>query len=206
MLSSIGRNAIRRVATSQNHAVSTGVNQVAWQFQRVHTAPSENDATKAHFKLDTRLVHSFRRTYATATKSASKPSAKTATPSGKTATARKSTRGSAKKATAKPKAKPKKKKVAVKPKPRVKKVLTEAQKSKRAAVQAKEELKALKSAALLSAPRALPATAWSVLVAEQVKGKTGEGFPGLTKSIGDIATRYKNLDPSDREVGTAPFV
>lgn len=201
MLSSIGRNAVRRVGVGQPQASSARVSELTWQIQRVSIALISSDATKVRSRLDTWFTHSFRRTYATATKVASKSRAKKAITAGKDVTTRKSTRGSAKEAVAKPKAKSKKKKVATKPKPRVKKVLTEAQKSKRAEVQAKVELKALKTTALLSPPKPLPATAWSVLVAEMLKGQAGQGFPGLTKSIGDIATRYKNLDPSNREVG-----
>ena len=93
-----------------------------------------------------------------------------------------------------------KKKVAAKPKARVKKVLTEAQKAKLAETKAKLELKALKATALLSPPKELPSSAWAVLVSEQMKEKSGQNFPGLANSIVDISTRYKNLDPSEREV------
>jgi hypothetical protein len=201
MLSSIGRTAIRRIGAGRSHTSSARVSEWTWQAQRVCTTLSSYDATEVHSRPDTRFIHSFRKTYTTASTTISKPRAKKATPAGKPATTRKSTQGSVKKASAKPKAKPKKKKVVAKPKPRVKKVLTEAQKSKRAEVQAKVELKALKATALLSPPKLLPSTAWSVLVAEQMKGQLGQGFPGLAKSIGDIATRYKDLDPSEREVG-----
>jgi hypothetical protein len=207
MLSSIGRTAIRRIGAGQPHASCVRVGEWTWQqVQRVCIALNSHDATEAHSRLDTRIAHSFRRTYATTSTATPKSRAKKATPTGSPATIRKSTRGSTKKAAAKPKAKPKKKKVAAKPKPRVKKVLTEAQKAKRAEAQAKVDLKALKATALLSPPKALPSTAWSVLVAEQMKGQSGQGFPGLAKSVGDIATKYKNLDPSDREVGmTTPI-
>jgi hypothetical protein len=195
MLSSIGRTAIRRIGAGQSHASSVRVGERTWQFQRVCIALSSYDATEVHSRPDTRFAHSLRRSYATVSQASPKPRAKKATTAGKPATTRKSSQGSAKNVTAKPK-----KKVAAKPKTRVKKVLTDAQKAKRAEVKAKMELKALKATALLSPPKGLPSSAWAVLVAEQMKEKSGQSFPGLSKSIADISTRYKNLDPSEREV------
>lgn len=198
MLSSIGRTAIRRIGAGQSHASSVRVGEWTWQVQRVCVALSSYDATEVHSRPDGRFAHFLRRSYATATKTAPKPRAKKATIAGKPATTRKSSRESARNATAKPK----KKKVAAKPKSRVKKVLTDAQKAKRVEVKAKMELKALKATALLSPPKGLPSSAWAVLVSEQMKEKSGQSFPGLSKSIADISTRYKNLDPSEREVRT----
>jgi hypothetical protein len=196
MLSSIGRTAIRRIGAGQSHASSVRVGERTWQFQRVCIALSSYDATEVHSRPDTRFAHSLRRSYVTVSQASPKPHAKKATAAGKPATTRKSSQGSAKKVTAKPK----KKRVAAKPKTRVKKVLTDAQKAKRAEVKAKMELKALKATALLSPPKGLPSSAWAVLVSEQMKEKSGQSFPGLSKSIADISTRYKNLDPSEREV------
>jgi hypothetical protein len=195
MLSSIGRTAIRRIGAGQSLASSVRVGERTWQFQRVCIALSSYDATEVHSRPDTRFAHSLRRSYATVSQASPKPRAKKATTAGKPATTRKSSQGSAKNVTAKPK-----KKVAAKPKTRVKKVLTDAQKANRAEVKAKMELKALKATALLSPPKGLPSSAWAVLVAEQMKEKSGQSFPGLSKSIADISTRYKNLDPSEREV------
>jgi hypothetical protein len=203
MLSSIGRSAIRRIGAGQSNASSVRVGEWTWQVQRVCIALSSYDATEVHFRHDSRFAHSLRRSYATDSKTTPKPRAKKASTTGTPATTRKSSRGIAKKAATKLKAKPKKKKVAAKPKTRVKKVLTEAQKAKRAEVKAKVELKALKATALLSPPKELPSTAWAVLVSEQMKEKkeqSGQSFPGLSKSMAEIATKYKNLDPSDREV------
>ncbi len=200
MLSSIGRTAIRKICAGQSHASSARVGECTWRLQRVCGALNSYDATEVRFKSDARFANSFRRHYATASQTIPKPRAKKATPVGKPSTTRKSTRGSAKNATAKPKTKPKKKKIAAKPKPSVKKVLTEAQKAKRAEVQAKVDLKALKATALLSHPKELPSTAWAVFVSGQVKGQSGQSFPGLTKSIADISIKYKNLDASEREV------
>jgi hypothetical protein len=197
MLSSIGRTAIRRIGAGQFHASSVRVGEWTWRVQRVCNALSSYDATEVHSGPDTRFAHSLRRSYSTASTATPKLSTKKDT-AGKPST-RKSSRGTAKKATAKPKAKPKKK-VAAKPKARVKKVLTEAQKAKLAETKAKLELKALKATALLSPPKELPSSAWAVLVSEQMKEKSGQSFPGLANSIVDISIRYKNLDPSEREV------
>jgi hypothetical protein len=206
MLSSVGRTAIRRIGAGQSHASAVRVGEWTWQVQRVRIALSPYDATEAHSRPDARLAHSLRRSYVTVSKTTSKPHTKKATPAGTPATTGKSSRGSAKKANAKPKAKSKKKKFAVKPKTRVKKVLTEAQKAKRAEIKAKLELKALKATALLSPPKELPSSAWAVLVSEKMKEKSGQSFPGLAKSIADISTRYKNLDPSEREVRMIIFI
>jgi len=197
MLSSIGRSAICRIGAVQSRTSSLRVGEWAWQVQRVCIALSPYDATESHSRPDPRFAHSLRRSFATASEATPKPRAKKATTAGKSSTTRKPS--TAKKAAAKPKAKPKKK-VAAKPKTRAKKVLTEAQKAKLAETKAKLELKALKATALLSPPKGLPSSAWAVLVSEQMKEKSGQSFPGLSKSIVDISTRYKNLDPSEREV------
>jgi hypothetical protein len=77
--------------------------------------------------------------------------------------------------------------------------LTEAQEAKRAETKEKLKLKTLKATAL-SPPKELPSSAWAVLVSELMKEKSGQSFPGISKSIVDISTRYKNLDSSEREV------
>lgn len=193
MLYSIGRAAIRRVGARQS---SVRVGEWTWHAKRLSIAPSPYEATKIQSGHEPWFAHSLLRSYATASKTTTKLAAKKAT-KGKPATSKRSS-GTSKKATTKPKAKPNK----VKAK-QVKKVLTEAQKAKRADVKAKAELKALKATALLSTPKQLPASAWAVLVSEEMKekkSKIGESFPGATTVMADAAARYKNLDPTEREV------
>ncbi len=198
MLSSIGRAAIRRAGIGGRQPSSGRVGEWTWQLQRVYIAQTPYDATQAHPTCEPRVLCSFRRSFATTTKAAPKPRATRANTKAKTTTTKKP---AAKKKAGKPKAKPKK--VAAKRKTPVKKVLTEEQKAKRALVKAKIELKALKIAALLDEPKKLPATAWSVLFVEDVKARKSSGgasFSGVTGVASDAATRYKNLEPSEREV------
>ena len=198
MLSSIGRAAIRRVGTGQSHAASVRVGEWTWQAQRVCVALGSYDAIKIHSRPESRFVHSLRRSYATASKTTPEPREKKATAGAKSTTTKKSSRAKPKKAAAKPKAKPKKK-AATK---RVKKVLTEEQKAKRAEVKARLELREARATALLSGPKQLPASAWMVLVVEEMKeakAKMGESFL-IKNAMPNVTARYKNLGPSEREV------
>lgn len=195
MLSSIGRAAIRRVGAGPSPVASVRVGVWTWQAQRVCFALSPYDATKIHSRHESRFAHSLRRSYATTAKATPKPRASKTTTGGKPAITKKSSQGRSRKAAAKPKAKPKKK-VAAK---RGKKVLTEAQKAKRAQVKARTELRELKATALLSGPKQLPNSAWSVLVAEELANAKPD-MGGVQKVMADTGARYKNLGPSEREV------
>jgi hypothetical protein len=202
MLSTIGRAAIRRTGLGASYPQCGRVGELAWKLQRICIAENACDTTQTYSPHGSRVGNAGRRSFATATKTPT--TARATKAKSKSTTAKKSATGASKRATAKSKAKPKRK-VAKKPKKPVKKVLTEEQKAKRAEVKAKEEVKALKAAALLSEPKQLPATAWSVLVSEYVKeqkSEMGQNFSGVTKSITGAATKYKSLNPSEREVRT----
>lgn len=202
MLSTIGRAAIRRTSLGASYPHSGRVGELAWKLQRICIAENACDTTLSDSLNGARAGKIGRRSFATASK---KPTTARGTKTkSKSTTTKKSATGASKRATAKSKAKPKRK-VAKKPKAPVKKVLTEEQKAKRAEVKAKEEVKALKAAALLSEPKQLPATAWSVLVSEYVKeqkSEMGQNFSGVTKSITGAAAKYKSLSPAEREVRT----
>lgn len=175
MLSTIGRAAIRRIGGG---GVSTSTNrafQSLWSLQRADYIQKPETA--------------LHRCYATATKTVTKPKpkAKTAT---KTAKPK-----AAKKVVKKKKPAPKKKKVALKKKPAVKPKkkpvpLTEEQKLR-------AEIRELKVKALLAEePKALPLTAWNVLLTEESK------LGGLSASVRmpAIAAKYKALSPEELEV------
>ena len=180
MLSTIGRAAIRRIGggtASTNRALQT-----LWTLQRAESIQTPNQTNP--------------RCYATATKTVAKPKAKAAAkpkPKAKKVVVKK---------VAKKKAAPKKKKLAVKKKkpvvkkkvvrPKKKVVLTEAQKLK-------AEIKVLKEKALLDGePNALPSTAWTVVMTEEMKA----AGPGLSASarMPAVSAKYKSLDPSELEV------
>ena len=202
MLSTIGRAAIRRTGLGASYTQSGRVGELAWKLQRICIAENACDTTHTHSPYASRARNVGIRSFATATKTST--TARGTKTKSKSTTAKKSASGASKKVTAKSKAKPKRK-LAKKPKKSVKKVLTEEQKARRAEVKAKEEVKALKAAALLSEPKQLPATAWSVLVSEYVKeqkSEMGQNFSGVTKSVVGAAAKYKSLGPAEREVRT----
>jgi hypothetical protein len=56
---------------------------------------------------------------------------------------------------------------------------------------------------LISPPKQLPASAWSVLFTEEIKEKKtqqGKDFTGVASIAAAAATKYKNLSASEREV------
>jgi uncharacterized membrane protein YqiK len=200
MLSTIGRAAIRRVGAGASHAQQGRVGELTWQLQRVCIARSSYEASDAHSTRRSGVTYSTRRSYAAAAKSPGPPRAKKTTTKAKSTTTKKTASGSAKKATTRKAAKPKKKVAAKRP---AKKELTAEQVAKRAEVKAKAQIKELKAAALLSGPKTLPASAWAVVFAEDVKHKKSEmgtSFAGVTNIVKEAATRYKNLDSAEREV------
>lgn len=180
MLSSIGRSAVRRVVARRPQSTNKSLQSI-WHFQRVDTHSSS-----AH----SRRSVSAQRSYATATKVATKPKAK------KTTAAKPKTKKTTKTTPATAVKKPitKKKVVAKKPKPKakkpVKKVLTEEQKSR-------ADLKALKEAAL-SPPTKKPDTVWQAVLTETTRAD-GTGGDVALKSK-SAAARYKSLSPAEIEV------
>ncbi|KAF1989244.1 hypothetical protein K402DRAFT_390824 [Aulographum hederae CBS 113979] len=119
-----------------------------------------------------------------------KPAAK------KTTKAKTTTKAAAKKKTTTKKAAPKKKAAAKKPAPKKKKVLTERQKALAERKQARDDLKALKEAAL-EEPKNQPSTAYQIFLGDAIK-KSGGG-----QKLGDVAKvatqDYKNISPAERE-------
>ena len=182
MLSSIGRAAIRRVGAGASQSSTTRVFQSGWCLQRVYTSKNADNAS-VHLQFSLAL----QRAYATATKAI-----QTSKGRPKGSKAKPKTRGAAsKKVAKKPVKKKAAKKTAPKPKrkPAKKVVITEAQK-------AKEEVKKLKLIAL-TPPKALPKTAWSILLQEMIpKGSTGS-LATLSK---EAAARYKTLTAEELEV------
>lgn len=85
--------------------------------------------------------------------------------------------------------------MAKKPVKKPKKVLSEGSKLRIENTKRVERLKALKEAAL-EIPKAKPYTAWTVLVSELAKGKTGVTATATTSAA---ASKYKSLNPSELE-------
>lgn len=135
------------------------------------------------------------RSYATAsgTRAAGRPKAHT----GRT-TAKKTTTKRAAKTTPRKKAtKTSKKKPGTKTKPKATARKVKKPLSKTALKRAEStKLKDLKAAALLNEPKALPASAWSVLFVESaVKGSPINGAPAKA-----AAQKFRNLTPEEKEV------
>jgi hypothetical protein len=144
------------------------------------------------------VISSLRQPYATATKAATKPRAST---SGSTEKEPAKQKVKTARPKTKSKAKPKKKEA---PKKRVKKPLTEKQKAKLQEQKKRLEIKSLKSTALLSPPKQLSTTAWTVLVsAELMKDanqEQGQALKLVSSRVKELSAKYKSMDASEREV------
>ncbi|KAH7330278.1 hypothetical protein BKA65DRAFT_554265 [Rhexocercosporidium sp. MPI-PUGE-AT-0058] len=176
MLSSIGRASVRRVVSRGPQSTNRAL-QSTWQFQRADNNQNTNNAsTRSQFPF------SAQRSYATATKVASKPKASKTTP----------TKTSTKKVTKKPVKKPAKKKVVAK-KP-VKRVQSKTSLARIEAAKRRTNIDALKAVALTDSPKTKPSTTWRVVLAEAVK-------PGMKASslARDAASKYKSLSPAELE-------
>ncbi|KFZ13668.1 hypothetical protein V502_06492 [Pseudogymnoascus sp. VKM F-4520 (FW-2644)] len=188
MFSAIGRAAIGRIGGGRSTA------RVPQQIQRVQVAQSGRNALQSESQGRALVILlSSRRLYsASATKPAK--SASTDKP------AKKSASTTTKKAVKKPAAK--------KPK-----ALTEKQQEKKEADAVKAKLQAQKKrdkkvvedgktkirelkGKILTPPKRLPATAWTVLHVEAVSQNPGVPLGELAK---DASAKYKSLDPSARE-------
>jgi outer membrane biosynthesis protein TonB len=189
MLSSIGRAAIRRGGAGASYSSTNRAAQSIWSLQRVTFSQGANESsTKSTFAI------AFPRSYATATKTVTKPKKTTPTkakPKTKTAAkakakAKKPVKKPAKKKPAKPKAK--------KTKKPVKKVLTDDQKERVA-------IKVLKQKAL-SPPAGLPENAWMVLIRENRALTKGSNNVGEFSTA--ISAKYKSLSPEEKEVRERP--
>lgn len=106
------------------------------------------------------------------------------------------------KSKAKPRIKPKPKPRKAKAKPKLKrKVLSEKQKAARATQHSKDQIKALKEEALLSTPKGLPATAWTVFSSEKFKSSTDTGGrSNLGSTVKALAPEFKKFEPERLEV------
>ncbi|KFY10759.1 hypothetical protein V492_04862 [Pseudogymnoascus sp. VKM F-4246] len=184
MFSAIGRAAIGRIGGGRSTA------RVPQQIQRVQVAQSGRNALQSEFPGRALvLLPSVRLYSASATKPAStdKPAKKRATTTTKKA--------AKKPAAKKPKAltekqKEKKEADAVKAKLQAQK-----KKEKKVVEDGKTKIRELK-AKVLTPPKRLPATAWTVLNAEAVSQSSG--VP-LSEVVKDASARYKSLDASERE-------
>lgn len=189
MFSAIGRAAIGRIGGGRSTA------RVPQQIQRVQVAQSGRNGLQSESQGRALVILlSSRRLYSA---SATKP----AKPASTDKPAKKSTSTTTKKAVKKPAAK--------KPK-----ALTEKQQEKKEADAVKAKLQAQKKrdkkvvedgktkirdlkGKILTPPKRLPATAWTVLHVEAVAQNPGVPLGELAK---DASAKYKSLDPSAREV------
>ena len=190
MFSAIGRAAIGRIGGGRSTA------RVPQQIQRVQVAQSGRKGLQSE-SLGRALVILFssRRLYSA---SATKP----AKPASTDKPAKKRAATTTKKAVKKPAAKKPK---ALTEKQQLKKeadgirAKLQAQKKKERKVveDGKTKIRELKGK-ILTPPKRLPATAWTVLHIEAVSQNPGVPLGDLAK---DASARYKTLDPSTREVG-----
>jgi hypothetical protein len=193
MLSTIGRAALKRVGVGACH--SRPVAQCTLQLQRLSISQSQVQTESAHLP---QFATAHGRSYATAAKIVAKPRVK------KAAAAATATKKPAAKKPVKVKkpVKAKKPAKAKKAKKVVKKVLTEAQLARKAARDDKAKMKELKAAALISEPKLLPTTAWSIAFGEGLKATSSadRASIGLKTLTTALAEKYKNLSAAEREV------
>lgn len=179
-------------------------------LRRVNPAYNSDDKSTASHRQSANSKSAINRcrSYATATDTATvktpgKPKAhtgRTTTTKRKIAstTAKKKPAANKAKPATKPKPKPKtraKAKPKLKAKP-PKRILTEKQKTAKAKTAASQKHQTLRTKALLTAPKALPSTAWQVLLTEATRAKTSASISSSTK---EAATKYRSLAPEERE-------
>jgi hypothetical protein len=181
MLSSIGRAAIRRVVARGNQSTKQGL-QTALYLKRV-------DRIQSTASNSPRYLSSFalRRTYATTTKTKT-------TPASEAKAAKKPAKKAVKKTITKKKVV---KKVKAKPKAKVKKAKKELTPEQKEKAKEKAEKKLLKEKAL-EIPKPKPATAWTVFLAEFLKGSTLSPQSKMTEG----SAKFKALSPEQLEVRT----
>jgi hypothetical protein len=198
MLSTIGKSALRRAGLQACQLTKGRVAELTSKLQRVSITDNARTVTQPFESGRFAAVRSF------ATTSTEADTA--ATPKPKATGTRKSTTGATKKAAKKTSKKTTTKKASMKAKKPAKTPLTEEQKqekvAKRVAAKAKNDLKKLKTDALLKEPAQLPATAWTVLLTEYTqtqKSNATEKFGGIKESVTGAAAKYKGLSASERE-------
>lgn len=177
MLSSIGRAAIRRGGASASFASTNRAAQI-FTLLRVNLFPTANES-----ESKSRQAVALVRLYATATKTVVKTKTTRSTKAKPKTKAKKPAKKPAKKKKIAKKTKAKKPKKSLR---KTKKVLTEDQKKR-------IQVRVLKEKALTQ-PKKLPHTAWTVYLAEAMKG-AGSITAGATAA----AARYKGLAPADLE-------
>ncbi|TVY13865.1 Non-histone chromosomal protein 6 [Lachnellula arida] len=183
MLSSIGRAALRRGGAGARYASTNRAALSIWSLQRVNVSRGANE-----INTKSQLAISFPRSYATVTKTVTKPK----TTVTKTTKTTKTTKAKPKTKAKKPVKKPAKKPAKPKAKKATKKVLTEDQKLR-------VDVKSLKEKAL-SPPTAGADTAWSIVLQQEIKqGAGGPGSGGLSNSAKNAAAKYKALSPQEKE-------
>lgn len=184
MFSAIGRAAIGRIGGGRSTA------RVPQQIQRVQVAQSVKNALQSDFHGRALVLLSSKRLYSASAARPAKP-ASTDKPAKKRAT-------TTKKAAKKPKKALTEKQQAKKEADEVKaKLQAQKRKEKKVVEDGKTKIRDLK-AKILTPPKSLPATAWTVLNVEAIS--QNPGIP-LLEVVKDASARYKSFDASTREVG-----
>jgi hypothetical protein len=204
MFSAIGRAAIGRVGGGRSTA------RVHQQIQRVQVSQSGRNGLQSDFQGRALVILlSSRRLYSAGT---TKPAKAASTPASIDNPAKK--RASAKATTTKKATKAKK------PVVKKKKALTEKQQEKKAADAIKAKLQAQKrkdkkvvqdekakirelKAKILTPPKRLPSTAWTVLQVETAAAHSGIAATAVAK---EASAKYQSLDASTREVSSSNIV
>lgn len=187
MFSAIGRAAIGRIGGGRSAA------RVSRQIQRVQVTQSGRNELQSDFQGRALVILPSSRLYSA---SATEPAKKRATK--KPAAAKELEAAAKKRAAAKKskglteKQKEKKEEAAVRLK-----LQNQRKKEKKVVEDGKTKIRELK-AKVLTPPKRLPATAWTVLHVESMLQSPGVPLAELVK---DASARYKTLDASTREVG-----
>ncbi|KFY13404.1 hypothetical protein V491_06410 [Pseudogymnoascus sp. VKM F-3775] len=183
MFSAIGRAAIGRIGGGRSTA------RVPQQIQRVQVAQSVKNALQSDFHGRALVLLSSKRLYSASAARPAKP-ASTDKPAKKRATT------TTKKAAKKPKKALTEKQQAKKEADEVKaKLQAQKRKEKKVVEDGKTKIRDLK-AKILTPPKSLPATAWTVLNVESIS--QNPGIP-LLEVVKDASARYKSFDASTRE-------
>ncbi|KFY73653.1 hypothetical protein V499_06275 [Pseudogymnoascus sp. VKM F-103] len=187
MFSAIGRAAIGRIGGGRSTA------RVPQQIQRVQITQSGKNALQSEFQGRALVILSSKRLYSASTTKPAKPASDKPAKKGASTTT--------KKAVKKPAAKKAKKELTEKQQEKKEadavraKVQAQKKKERKVVEDGKAKIRELK-AKVLTPPKQLPATAWTVLNSESISQNPGLPLAELVK---DAAARYKTLDTSTRE-------
>lgn len=187
MLSTIGRAAVKRVVAAGPQSTNRAYHSI-WQLQRAALLKGGDDGRL----LQSNVLFTYTRSYATTTKATPKPKSKSSTTTKAKATAKPRAKKASTKKTVKVKAKkPVKKRVAKPKKKPTKKILSVEQKERAV-------IKTLREQAL-RIPKGKPSSPWIVYLVEQldkVKGTPGN----ITAKSPSIRQDYKAVTPAELEV------